>query len=125
MTYITKLTYRKAMCGSRILTMMLAGFVLVVLQSSVVQAQWTTTGTNISNSNTGNVGVGTTTSTPSERLSVLFQDAVSNGVTQVLSIGHTTTGNPSAGLGSGLPVGGGYGELQQAHRAGERLYSGR
>ncbi len=102
MTYNTQLTWRKAISGSRILTMMLAGFVLVVLQASTVEAQWTTTGTNISNSNTGNVGVGTTTSAPSERLSVLVQDAVSNGVTQVLSIGHTTTGTPSAGLGSGL-----------------------
>ena len=102
MTYITQLVCRKAMFSSRILTMMLAGFVLVVLQASTVEAQWTTTGTNISNSNTGNVGVGTTTSAPSERLSVLVQDAVSNGVTRVLSIGHTTTGIPAAGLGSGL-----------------------
>jgi hypothetical protein len=102
MTYITQLTGRKAMSILQIMTMVLAGFVLVVLQSSTVHAQWTTTGTNISNTNTGNVGVGTQTSTPSERLSVLVQDAVSNGVTQVLSIGHTTTGTPSAGLGSGL-----------------------
>jgi len=102
MTYITKTIWRKAMFSSRILRLVLVGFVLVVFQASTVQAQWTTTGTNISNSNTGNVGVGTTTSTPSERLSVLVQDAVNNGVNQVLSIGHTTTGTPSAGLGSGL-----------------------
>ena len=51
-------------------------------------------------SSTGNVGIGTTT--PNERLSVLIQDAVNNGITNVLSIGHTSTGTPAAGLGSSL-----------------------
>lgn len=46
----------------------------------------------------GNVGVGTTT--PAERLSVLVNDSVNNGVTQVFSVGHTVSGTPTAGMGS-------------------------
>jgi hypothetical protein len=72
MTYITQLTGRKAMSIFQIMTMVLAGFVLVVLQSSTVQAQWTTNGTNINNTNTGNVGVGT--STPTSALEVQATD---------------------------------------------------
>src|SRR6266511_1082836 len=69
MTHITQLTGRKAMSIAQIMTTMLAGFVLVVLQSSTVQAQqWTTTGTNISNTNTGNVGIGT--ASPSNKLDI-------------------------------------------------------
>ena len=48
----------------------------------------------------GNVGIGTTT--PLERLSVLVSDGVTNGVTQVFSVGHTTSGTPSAGMGAAL-----------------------
>jgi hypothetical protein len=59
MTYITQLTGRKAMSISQIMTMIFTGFVLVVLQSSTVQAQWATNGNNINNTNTGNVGIGT------------------------------------------------------------------
>lgn len=68
MTYITQLTRRKAMFRWRILTMVLACFVLVMLQSSTVHAQWTTNGNNINNTNTGNVGIGT--ATPSHKLEV-------------------------------------------------------
>lgn len=63
-------------------------------------AQWTTNGNDISNTNSGKVGVGTTT--PGEQLSVVVNDASNNGITQVLSIGHTTSGTPAAGLGSAL-----------------------
>src|SRR5258706_10701951 len=59
MTYITQLTSRKAMFSSRILTLVLAGLVLIVLRSSPVQAQWTN-GANINNTNNGTVSVGTT-----------------------------------------------------------------
>jgi len=68
MTYITQLAGRKAKSISQIMTMVLIGFGLVVLQSSTVHAQWTT-GTNINNTNTGNVGIGTTT--PTYKLDVL------------------------------------------------------
>jgi len=68
MTYITQLAGRKVMSISQIMTMVLIGFGLVVLQSSTVHAQWTN-GTNINNTNTGNVGIGTTT--PTYKLDVL------------------------------------------------------
>ena len=48
----------------------------------------------------GSVGIGTTT--PTERLTVVAQDATSNGVTHVLSVAHTTTGTPATGLGAGI-----------------------
>ena len=69
MSYITQLTGRKAISISQIMTMILTGFVLVVLQSSTVQAQWATNGNNINNTNTGNVGIGTTS--PSYKLQIV------------------------------------------------------
>jgi hypothetical protein len=45
---------------SQIMTMMLTGFMLVLVQSSTVQAQWTTNGNNINNTNSGSVGIGVT-----------------------------------------------------------------
>jgi len=65
MSYITQLTGRKATFSSQILTMVLTGFVLVLLQSSTTQAQWTTPDGqgNISNTNTGKVGIGTSSPT--------------------------------------------------------------
>jgi hypothetical protein len=49
---------------------------------------------------TGNVGIGTTN--PGYRLSAVANDAVNNGITQVLSVEHTTSAIPAAGMGSGL-----------------------
>src|SRR5882724_7568625 len=83
MTYITQLAGRKAKSISQIMTMVLIGFGLVVLQSSTVHAQWTT-GTNINNTNTGNVGIGTTN--PTEKLEVTGT---------VKSSGLTVTGAPA------------------------------
>ena len=54
---------------------MLVGLLLVVLQSSPVQAQWTT-GTNINNTNSGNVGIGT--ATPGEKLVTVGNSVVGN-----------------------------------------------
>src|SRR6266566_2025382 len=71
MTYITQLIGRKAIFSSRLLTMLLTGFVLVLLQSNAVQAQWTT-GTDISNTNSGNVGIGV--SSPGAKLDVQRND---------------------------------------------------
>jgi hypothetical protein len=59
MNFITQFTSRKSILSSRIMTMVLAGFVLVVLQSSTVHAQWSN-GTNINNTNNGTVSIGTT-----------------------------------------------------------------
>jgi hypothetical protein len=102
MAQLTQLTSFRSLFGTRIMTMALGAFFLIIVQASPTLAQWGTSGTNIYNTNTGNVGVGTTTATPSERLTVVAQDAVSNGVTQVLSVAHTTTGTPAAGLGAGF-----------------------
>jgi hypothetical protein len=69
MTYITQLIAHKTISIPQIMTMVLAGFVLVVLQSSTVQAQWATNGNNINNTNTGNVGIGT--ASPAVQLHVI------------------------------------------------------
>ena len=62
--------------------------------------QWSTSGNDISNTNSGKVGVGTTT--PSEQLTIVVNDGVNNAITQGLAIGHTTPGTAAAGLGSAL-----------------------
>src|SRR5216684_5745575 len=55
-------------------------------------AQWTTTGNNISNSNTGNVGVGTGTTSPGKLLTV-------NGDAGITTLyGNSTTQNASDSL---------------------------
>ena len=59
MTQLTQPTSRKATFGSRIMTTALLAFVIALL-SSPAHAQWATSGTNINNTNTGNVGIGTT-----------------------------------------------------------------
>jgi hypothetical protein len=60
MTYITPLTGRSSVYRYRLLTMILAGCALLLLQSSVVQAQWSAPATNINNTNSGTVSIGTT-----------------------------------------------------------------
>jgi hypothetical protein len=60
MTYITQLTGRRSVYRDRLLTMVLAGCALLLLQSSVVQAQWSAPATNINNTNSGTVSIGTT-----------------------------------------------------------------
>src|SRR6266542_1936724 len=92
MTYFTQLTGRKTMSIFQIMTMVLAGFVLVVLQSSTVQAQWTTNGNNINNTNSGNVGVGTTA--PDRKLSVNNTAAQSE---EAISVYRPASANTSAG----------------------------
>lgn len=59
MTQLTQLTSRKLTLSSRIITMALVALVLMIAQSSTASAQWTT-GTNINNTNSGTVSVGTT-----------------------------------------------------------------
>lgn len=74
--------------------------VLSLLQPVTVKAQWATSGNNINNTNSGNVGVGTTN--PAYRFSVVVDDGVTNGITQILSVEHTTSGTPAVGMGSAL-----------------------
>lgn len=64
--------------SSRILIIILAGFLLLVFPLTTVQAQWNTNGNNISNSNSGNVGVGTSTTAPDVRLTVHHTSANTN-----------------------------------------------
>jgi hypothetical protein len=66
----------------------------------VVHAQWTTNGNNINNTNSGNVGVGAPN--PPYRVTIVIDDAVNSGITQVLSVEHTTSATPAAGMGAGL-----------------------
>lgn len=87
------------------LMMLVSGVVLMVLllfQPTVVQAQWTTpdANQNINNTNTGNVGVGTTA--PPDRLTVVVNDSVNNAITQIFAVGHTISGTPLAGFGSSI-----------------------
>jgi hypothetical protein len=103
MSYITQLTGRRATFSLQIMTMVLTGFVLVVLQSSTVHAQWTTPNGqgNISNTNTGNVGIGTASPTGKLDVSgtlVLTGNAFANGPSisnnqdGLLLVGGTTLG---------------------------------
>ena len=50
----------KSLFTSQIARIMFLICALIILQSSPVQAQWTANGNNINNTNTGNVGIGTT-----------------------------------------------------------------
>jgi hypothetical protein len=100
MTYITQPTGRKATYSSRIATMILAGCALLVLQSSAVQAQWTTNGNNINNTNSGNVGVGTTT--PGEKLVTIGNSVTGNiNVRTQLYSTYDSQGNVSFEVGYG------------------------
>ena len=73
---------------------------LMVAHPRSAAGQWTTNGNNINNTNSGNVGVGTTN--PSYRFSVAVDDGVTNGITHIFAVEHTTSGTPAAGMGSGL-----------------------
>jgi hypothetical protein len=68
--------------------MILAGCALLLLQSSVVQAQWATNGTNINNTNSGNVGIGTTS--PASPLDVSNNQ---NAVVKLIRVNNPSTGN--------------------------------
>lgn len=85
MTFIAKLTGHKA---TLISTMALAGVLLIGLPATAVQAQWTTNGNDISNSNSGNVGIGT--SAPVSRLHVATEATGTRGIT---SAQHSADGN--------------------------------
>lgn len=53
---------------------------------------------------TNRVGIGTNISNPASRLHVLESDAATNSVTNVLTLGHNTSGTPAAGFGIGIPL---------------------
>jgi len=91
------------MLSARILTMVLAGFVLVILQSSTVHAQWTTNGNNINNTNTGNVGIGTTS--PALPLDVRGNSIIVGTGARAL-IGNYDMTPMAQGVGGGVQFGG-------------------
>ncbi|HET8780878.1 MAG TPA: hypothetical protein VFM63_00580 [Pyrinomonadaceae bacterium] len=76
-----------------------ACFLIISLPGSAA-GQWTTNGNNINNTNSGNVGVGTTN--PAYRFSTIVDDGVTNAITYILAVEHTTSGTPAAGMGAGL-----------------------
>lgn len=117
MIYISHLHEHTLVLSSRILMMiMLAGFVSLVSQLTPVQAQaqWTTTGNNISNANSGNVGVGAPS--PEVKLSVHHASANTNfGLIDlpdlVLALRNTSNTNGNMSLIS-FQDSGGYGNAQ-------------
>jgi len=89
MTHIPRTTERLATRRFQIMTMALAGFMLLILQATNVQAQWTTNGNNINNTNSGNVGVGT--AAPASTLHVATESSTTpRGVTNSQ---HSADGN--------------------------------
>jgi Peptidase_G2, IMC autoproteolytic cleavage domain len=60
MTALKQLLVGKSIFASQITRMMVLTCTLIILQSNPVQAQWTTNGNNINNTNAGSVGVGIT-----------------------------------------------------------------
>jgi len=64
---------------SLLLARIVASVALLLIGTVAVQAQWTTNGTNINNTNTGNVGVGTTA--PWSPFTVVAPTGTRNGIT--------------------------------------------
>lgn len=67
---------RRVLCSRTVMTLVV---LTILVCSQRTFAQWATNGNNISNTNTGNVGVGTTT--PQTKLDIVTQAAVSDGIT--------------------------------------------
>jgi hypothetical protein len=107
MNFITQFTSRKSILSSRIVTLALVAFGLIALQSSPAQGQWASNGNNINNTNTGNVGIGTTS--PAAKLDVnaggtthLLLGADSNAPTyNVVSLNGSATDAGHLGLAGG------------------------
>src|ERR1043165_5848806 len=89
MSYLTRLAYNRFLLLCATTTLCILG----VAHSVPVQAQWTTNGNNINNTNTGNVGVGTTT--PAQKLDV--NGAIASGGTTVIDASRNVT---NAGTGN-------------------------
>lgn len=70
----------------------------LLLLPGAARAQWTTTGSNISNSNAGNVGVGTGTNAPASRLEVVNPTGGSSSVNYFQVTGATGDNSNYPGL---------------------------
>src|SRR5215475_2329106 len=77
------------------------GLLVLLIAPRGVQAQWTTNGNNINNTNTGNVGIGTTT--PAQKLDV--NGAIASGGTTVVDASRNIV-NAGSGTFSGTITGG-------------------
>ncbi|MEK6278715.1 MAG: hypothetical protein AABN95_00010 [Acidobacteriota bacterium] len=79
MTHLTPRIPQKPILRSQVWRLALISLVLITLHATPTSAQqWQTNGNNISNTNTGNVGVGTTT--PLDKLEVVGQVRVSGEI---------------------------------------------
>jgi hypothetical protein len=75
--------------------LIVVSILILFIMPGLYAQQWTTSGSNIYNSNTGNVGVGTTN--PNQKLSIA--QAVSTGYNSMLSFNElTNNGNNSMGI---------------------------
>lgn len=74
MTQFTLETPFRLIFGTRFIIITLVAIVLMLSPASTAKAQWATSGTNIYNTNSGNVGVGT--STPAAKLEVSGDNAL-------------------------------------------------
>jgi hypothetical protein len=69
MTYLTEPFSQKRMLSLRFLTLALIGLAVFTINATPARAQeWNTNGNNISNANSGNVGIGT--ASPNSKLDV-------------------------------------------------------
>src|SRR5258705_2517948 len=78
MTPLTQKILQIRILRSQFLTLALISLVLIAIQATPASAQWTTNGNNINNTNSGNVGIGTTT--PGSKLHVYDASGTRTGV---------------------------------------------
>jgi hypothetical protein len=74
MTQLTQPASFRSGHGARIMTMALVAFVLMAVQAGTARAQWGTSGANIYNTNSGNVGIGT--NAPAAKLEISGNNAL-------------------------------------------------
>jgi hypothetical protein len=78
MTYLTARIFQNSIQSSQFLRLVLISLVLITLHSTPASAQWAASGNNINNTNSGNVGIGT--SAPASLLHLFTPDAGPSGV---------------------------------------------
>src|SRR5205807_6450190 len=86
----------------RLSTLITLGVIVLLGCSQHALGQWTTSGNNISNTNSGNVGIGTTA--PAHPLEITAPAVINNGSREVLALYDTTS--YAAGVGGAITFGG-------------------
>ncbi|MGH9872944.1 MAG: hypothetical protein ACRD9S_10835, partial [Pyrinomonadaceae bacterium] len=104
MTQLTRPASRQSMFSFRAIKMALVILVLMIAPSSTARAQWTTSGNNINNTNSGNVGIGVTS--PAVQLEIRGPAVVFNDGRGL--IGNYDTTAMAQGVGGGIQFGGKY-----------------